>query len=380
MSRRTDSRRIQSGDAQSPVRLHLATIDEAASAPLELGRRGQALLARAGERLAELGTMSWLAVGSASCGTSVRPFSDVDMLAVFEDPVRHALLDRSSGEARLDTLLSLADVAQAPPLHQDPDAAYRTFADCLEADGTIEGFGQPQRSFPAVRYESLTNEPSVELVPGSEGDFLWDAGAATPTSGLAFLVFPGEGGRWLGTHPGLHRTLLDSSPGGVDYGCRELIRLLKLVNYWASLGITSYFLELFALRWIEGSHDLPAATIAEVVEAMERAGRQPYAGTSELSADVGNVLGALLSEARSVALGGSPLCMADLGTPETVGRTSAFGEAGANARRLGRLANVVQDLRRARWDEEHGHLECALGTWRNLLRHTGQPYLANDDG
>ena len=37
--------------------------------------------------------------------------------------------------------------------------------------------------------------------------------------------------RLLGFDPALHALVLDLSPGGRDYVCRELIRLLKLLNF-----------------------------------------------------------------------------------------------------------------------------------------------------
>jgi hypothetical protein len=329
----------------SAVRRYLAAVDDAVSARAHIGPRGDALLASAAAAVADLGPLTWMPVGSAACGTGVAPYSDVDVLARFSG--RFAAPD--------------------PPLHEDPHVAYELFVSRLEASCTADGFAPPRRDFPTARFQSMTDEPSIELVPGCDGDFLWDDRSTAPTSALATLVFPGPERRWLGTDPALHTTVLDQIPGGIDYTSRELIRLLKLAKYRRSVPLRSYFVELFAMRWIEGSFDLEASTIEEIVEAMRGNQRQPYAHLGELSRDVGLAMAALAEQVEATARAGGRLETVDLATPERVGQTIAFEDPDGERRWASELAAVAAGLLEARQHEEAGDDAAALATWEASL-------------
>jgi hypothetical protein len=329
---------------------------------MRVGNRGTALLGRAAQLVGDIGPMEWTPVGSAACATGVAPYSDVDMLATFLDPARQAMRrERSQGFAA-----ELPSIERTAPIHEDAHTAYEMFAVRVERLGAVPGFGAPIRDFPAVRFPSLTEEPSIELVPGCEAGFLWDDAASAPTSALAALVFPGPDG-WLGTNPALHASVLDHSPGGNDYSCRELIRLLKRAKYCCGVPLRSYFVELFALRWIEGSADLKATTVGELLAAMGSAGREAYAETNDLSADLGAAMGGLAEHARAAADSGARLETIDLATPEQIGQTFAFEDSRDETRWAPQLQELAREMATARAEEKAGGVDAALRRWRALL-------------
>ena len=299
------------------------------------------------------------------------------MMALFVDPIRYGTTGGLIPYP-MDRLTAALDNPELGlPVLMDPGEAYDRFAECLITHrpfavpllaGPLTGFAAPSPDFPAVRFASLNKtEPSIELVPGCEGDLLWDQPETAPSSALSYLVFPESRQSWLGTNPGLHTTTLDCSPGGADYTCRELIRLIKLIKYRHSVPIRSYFLELFALRWIEGSHDLPATTVAEIINQMMTAGRRPYIHTGTLSADASALLGALAGQLQAAARAGQMLTTVDLTTPEQQGRTDACDDLDALPQAAGLVTQIADQARTARDAEVAGDVTTALAGWQRLI-------------
>lgn len=372
----------------SEVRAYLREVDARIGRPVVPGARGQELFSRVPEVLRNLGSVRLEAVGSSCCGTSVAGFSDVDVLVVFTDPIRDLLRRPGwlrevangewAGPADASLPYSLRDALSAaeagsggsssgPPA---PSRVFADFADRLTAGlPSVRGFASPVADHPAVRFATTSGEPSIELVPGLEADFLWDDPTTAPSSGLSYRVFPGPGDRWLGTHPQLHRETLNCGRGGSDYTCREMIRLLKLMlTYGGGCPLRSYFIELFVLRWVEGSHDLPAGTIPEIIERMNTLGRRPYAHTGPLTRDVVEALAALSAQLHTSTAEGRALDTVDLTTPETRGLTAACASMTDQVVCTGKVDRVLAVVARARHAEETGDAQGAVAVWRRLLQ------------
>ncbi|MGW3287359.1 hypothetical protein ACWDR3_22250 [Streptomyces sp. NPDC001002] len=377
----------------SPVRAYLREVDAEMSRSVEPGPRGQDLLRSVSRVFRDLGVVRLERVGSARCGTSVSGFSDVDVLVVFVDPIRNLLstpgwlrdVEDGTWEPAAGSLpYSLPDVLSAlaqppsvessslrPSISGPPDPA-RVFDEFVERftgpRASVEGFAAPRPDFPAVTFVSECGEPSIELVPGLEADFLWDDPEQAPSSGLSFRVFPGTRERWLGTHPELHDSTLTLSPGGDDYTCREMIRHVKLLlKYSGGLPLRSYFIELFVLRWVEGSHDLPARTVEDILDRMAALGRRPYAHTRQFTDDIRALLDALSGQLRTCAAEGRMLDTVDLTTPETQGQTEACASMSALRECAEGVARIREVVVRARYAEEAGDVEAAVALWRRLL-------------
>ncbi|WP_432043829.1 hypothetical protein [Streptomyces cadmiisoli] len=384
--------------AASRVREHLRRVDTAIARRVAPGPAGRELLNLVSREFRDLGQVRLERVGSARCGTSVAGFSDVDVLVVFTDPIRDLLYspdwlrevtngtwnpaDGSLPYSLRNVLDVLAETPAGEPPAKSllpdpprPERVFGDFADRLTAPGrTVSGFDTPRPDFPAVTFASKCDEPSIELVPGLEADFLWDSPEHTPSSGLSYRVFPGTRDRWLGTNPEQHDATLSCSPGGSDYTCREMIRLLKLLlKYAGGVPLRSYFVELFAMRWIEGSHDLPARTVEDILERMAALGRHPYAHTGRLTRDIASVLAALAEQLRTCTAGGRLLDTVDLTTPETSGQTEACATPAAQAECADGVARLHEAVLRARHAEEAGDAETAVDLWQRLLHPPGGP-------
>lgn len=379
--------------AASGVREYLGEVDTKIARAVVPGLKGRELLERIPESFRHLGSVRLEMAGSAFCGTSVAGYSDVDVLVVFTDPIRrllhqpnwlHDLAHGTWKPASGSLPYSLPDVLDAlaeetprgseerrrtlpePPV---PSSVFAEFVDCLDTLAPpAHGFGAPVPDFPAVKFVSQHDEASIELVPALEADFLWDRAETAQTPGLSFRVFPGTRDRWLGTHPELHNATLMFGRGGSDYTCRELVRLLKLLlKYVGRCPLRSYFVELFVLRWIEGSHDLSARTVPDIIDRMNSLGRRPYAHTGPLSRDVVSVLSALAAELRVCIVEGRILDTVDLTTPETEGQTEAcetMDDIVVCSQGVERIHAMVAEARRL---EESGDARAAVSVWRQLV-------------
>ncbi|GAA4533591.1 hypothetical protein [Nonomuraea ferruginea] len=299
------------------------------------------------------------------------------MLAVFGDPIRHGAADTVLPYS-IEQLLEAMAADRPPPGPIRPRKAYDLFADRLEAMGPMSGFGPLRRAFPAVHFPSLTAEPSMELVPGCEADFLWDSPVTAPSSGLAEVAFPATEERWLGTSPALHERTLDASPGGVDYTCREAIRIIKLIKYRRSIPVLSYFLELFALRWLEGSHAFDAESISQIVEQADL-GWHTRLPVGHLIDDIPALLSALAGQLGRAAAQGRQLRMIDLTTPEREGTVEACDATHAvgAAESFEAAATLAH---RARAAADRGDQSAALSAWRELLRQGGVSASGDEPG
>ncbi len=355
--------------SQDVVRDFFRELDKAIRTPPRLEAHGTRLLTTARAHLSRLGAVEWRPVGSACCETSVAEFSDVDMVAVFGDPIRHGRAEAVLPYSLESVMDALAEGRQLPaPI--TPAAAFDLFARCLEDMGPVAGFGGPRRAFPAVHFASLTDEPSVELVPGCEADFLWDSPLTAPSSGLVDVAFPATPDEWRGTSAVLHRSTLDLSPGGADYTCREVIRILKLIKYRRSIPVLSYFLELFTLRWLEGSHTVAAESVDDIVRQVDT-GWTRRAPDGLLVDDIAELLGALADQLKAAHVRETPLTTADLTTPETSGTVRICEDLPRLASAAEGFALVAARARTARDAVAQGDHETALSVWRRLLGEDG---------
>jgi hypothetical protein len=242
--------------------------------------------------------------------------------------------------------------------------AFDLVCERLDGLGLSCRFDLPVGDFPAVHFSSRTHEPSVEVVPGIEADILWEEAATTPSSGLVRVAFPARRERWLGTEPRLHSSVLDLGQHGTDYSVRELIRLLKLVKYRHGVPVLSYFLELFAMRWLEGSETFTAESIADIVEQYGTAWSARPLGL--LVDDIAKLIASLAEQLRSAANSRS-LTMIDLTTPETIGTVDAC----ANVRQAGTAADLMEfsatKANDARAAAAAGDSFSAIAHWRAIL-------------
>jgi hypothetical protein len=330
----------------------------------------QELLRAAQATLAALGRSHWEPVGSSSCGTGIAGFSDVDVVAVFHHPVHYgvgddlvAIDDDAVLPYSMKEIRAAIAAGRPRPRPLVPGAVYDIFAHCLQ-NLVVRGYGAPVRDFPAVRFPSLTADPPVELVPGCEADFLWNT-PAQPSSALVRVAFPASRDRWLGTEPALHAGILDVSPGGMDYTARELIRLLKLVKYRRNIPVMSYSLELYALRWIEGSERFPAENISQIIAEADHAWTRRTAGY--LIDDVVSVLAALAEQLGDAGRCGVPLRMIDLTTPETTGTVDACANAAGSLLASSLIAACADEADAAREAADRGDLSRSRGIWRGLV-------------
>lgn len=350
-------------DGRDEVRSYLREVDDSMSRVILLGDGGRRLLDAVAERLATLGAIRWEPVGSTCCATSVAGFSDVDMLAVFLDPIRHGIDDSIFPYSIAQLRDAIARGTRPPPV-PGPGAAFDQVADRL-ADLALPGaFDLPVRDFPAVRFPSRTAEPSVEVVPGIEADILWDQVSTRPSSGLVRVAFPAYRNRWLGTEPRLHSGVLDFGRSGTDYTVRELIRLLKLVKYRRDIPVRSYFLEVFCLRWLEGSELFPAKSIADIVEQHSTAWSFRRLGL--LVDDVADLLTSLAGYLNATA-SGDAAAMIDITTPEKLGTIDACADP-EQARVAAELTeSVAAEADVARISARVGDPSSAVTRWRAIL-------------
>lgn len=345
------------------VRAYLREVDDSMSEVVLLGDGGRRLLDAVAERLAMLGAIRWEPVGSTCCATSVAGFSDVDLLAVFLDPIRHGIDDSILPYSIAQLRDTIARGTRPPPV-PDPEAAFDQVADRLDDLALPEAFDLPVRDFPAVRFPSRTAEPSVEIVPGIEADILWDQVSTRPSSGLVRVAFPAYRNRWIGTEPQLHGSVLDFGRSGTDYSVRELVRLLKLVKYRRGIPVRSYFLEVFCLRWLEGSELFPAKSIADIVERHNTAWSFRRLGL--LVDDAAEFLTSLAGYLNATASGESAT-MIDLMTPEERATIDACADP-EQARVAAEVTeSVAAEADAARIAARAGDPSSAITRWRAVL-------------
>lgn len=350
-------------DNGDELRAYLRDVDSTVSTPIALGEHGHRLLAAAENRLSTLGPTRWEPVGSAYCGTSVAGFSDIDMLAVFIDPIRHGV-DDSVLPYSLQQLRHFLDRGEHAPPVQAAGATFDLIAERLDGLGPSCGFDPPVRDFPAVRFCSRRGEPAVEVVPSIEADILWDRTETTPSSGLVRVAFPAQRDRWLGTEPRLHSSVLDFGRCGADYSIRELIRLLKLIKYRRGVPVLSYFLELFALRWLEGSEAFAARSIAHIVEEHNTAWSFRQLGL--LVDDSAELLTSLAGQLRAGAESGH-LTMIDLTTPEEIGTVHACADAEHTRVAAELMESIATEADGARLAARAGDSSSAIARWQAIL-------------
>src|SRR5262245_16896069 len=99
-----------------------------------------------------------------------------------------------------------------------------------------------------------------------------------------------------------------------------MIRLLKLIKYRRGIPVLSYFLELFTLRWLEGSEAFAAESLAGIVKQYGTAWSSRMLGL--LADDLPKLITSLAGQLRKAA-SGNPLRMIDLTTPEKIGTVDA---------------------------------------------------------
>ncbi|MFX0581119.1 hypothetical protein [Nocardia nepalensis] len=160
--------------------------------------------------------------------------------------------------------------------------------------------------------------------------------------------------------------VLAAATGGLDYSSRELIRLVKLVKYRRSIPLSSYFVEVFCLRWLEGSESYGAASIAEIVEACGSQWTRRSPG--RLITDIPELLTSLGEYLRSVAVG-SGADMVDLTTPETGGTVGACRSPSIAAVAADSVARVADIARRA---AEIVDPQAAIALWRSIFQFDGE--------
>jgi hypothetical protein len=354
---------VDNGDE---VRAYLRNIDRTVSKPLALGEHGRRLLAAAENRLSTLGVIRWEPAGSAFCATSVAGYSDVDMLAVFLDPIRHGVDESGLPYSMRQLRTSLDRGMPAPPVLSAGEA-FELVAECLDGVGPSCGFDPPTPDFPAIRFRSRTGEPAVEVVPSIEADLLWDRAETKPSSGLVRVAFPARRDRWSGTEPGLHSSVLDQGRSGTDYTVRELIRLLKLIKYRCDVPVLSYFLELFTLRWLEGSETFAARNIAQIVEAHETAWHFRQLGL--LIDDLTDLLASLAGQLRAAVETGHLATTIDLTTPESEDNNNVDACADIEQTRVAaeRMETVAAKADHARIAAHAGAPSQAIAIWQAIL-------------
>jgi hypothetical protein len=349
------------------VRAYLRAVDKTISAPVALGGNGHRLVAEAENRLSALGTFRWVSVGSTQCETSIAGYSDVDMLAVFLPPnpwgTRESILPYTAKELR--RALERDNFLSHLPYPPAPGKAFDLVAECLADLGPSCEFDPPTLDFPAVRFSSRTEEPAIEFVPSISADILWDHKSTAPSSGLVRVVFPARRDQWKGTDAALHSSTLNFGRHGSDYSVRELIRLLKLIKYRHGVPVRSYFLEIFALRWLEGSEEFPAKSIADIIQQHDVA--WSFRDLGLLVNDIARLV-ASLAERLSRAAEGRMLSMVDLTTPEQRGPTVEACEDATQARAAAVLMeSIATEAGKARTAVQTRNSSSAIGHWRTIL-------------
>jgi len=255
--------------------------------------------------------------------------------------------------------------AQPRPAVLDAGVAFDRVRECLDGIGPSFGFDPPLGDFPAVRFVPRSGGTAIEVVPGIEADALWDEHSTAPTSGLVRVAFPAERERWLGTEPRLHSSVLDLAPGGSDYSPRELIRLLKLIKYRRGIPVLSYYLELFVLRWLEGSEAFAATSISSIVEQHGIAWSSRSAGY--LADDLPALVSTLAGQLRASSRGGGPTTMIDLTTPEELGTVQACTDAMRARAAADLLGTIAAEANAAHDAAGDGKPELAVARWRTVL-------------
>ena len=349
--------------ASVAVRAYLRDLDQARAQRQDDGSQRGALVAAATECLSPLGEIRWEPVGSSRCGLGLDGLSDVDLVAVFLDPVDHGIEDGVLPYSMRELRTAIATHSELPePIR--PLDAYRLFWECLAGMDRVPGYELPVADWPAVTFASRTGQPSVDLVPGVETGFLWRSDETKPSSALVTVAFPASDDRWLGTSPQLHAGVLDLQPGGQDYTCRELIRLVKLIKHRRGIKILSYFIELYVMRWLEGSHEYPADSINDIVAnaGVTWTRRNPdgclIRDAPAMLADFARQLRAASGEERGFV-------MIDLTTPEARGTVVVdAADAGPLATQFAEVAGLA---RVARLAAERDDAARAIAIWRDLL-------------
>ncbi len=345
------------GDSGGAVREFLAKVDDYASRPLALSTGVLDMLQALEAHLRGLGQVSWEHFGSSACGTSVAGHSDVDVLMVFGDPIRHGL-SHSRLPYSVDDLRRTLETGVAIPRVVDPATAFDVVAAAI-GGARVPGmsFGAPRRDFPAVTFPATSGGPSLDVVPSIEADALWDETTKAPSSGLVRVAYPARRDRWLGTEPKLRPAVLDFSPTGRDYDARTIIRLLKVIVRRRRIPVRAYFLEVFALRWLEGSEAFPADSTDEIVSAMG-SGWQPRR-LGLLADDLADLLTALARHLSLAASRSEIPTMVDLTSPETKGTVEACGKDA-----LADAANSASEARLAGLPSHSGSSQRSLAGWQ----------------